>query len=75
MVVVVVKTGSLTLWDSDCHSTTYGPDLPNGAVFTESGDDPGEVTSEGGATSYVTLIAPDANPAVFRIEDAAHSCP
>lgn len=74
MVLVVVKTGSLTLWDSDCHSATYGPGLANDAVFTESGDDPGEVTSKDGATSSVTLIARDANPPVFRIEDAARSC-
>ena len=74
MVLVVVKTGSLTVWDSDCHSTTYGPGLANGAVFTESGDDPLEVTSKDGATNYVTLIAPDANPHAFRIEDAARSC-
>ena len=74
MVLVVVKTGSLTVWNSECESTTYGPGLASGAVFTESGDDPLEVTSKDGATNYVALIAPDANPLVFRIDDAARSC-
>ena len=70
IVIVAVALGSVTVWSSDCSSTTYGPGLPDGAVFTESGTDPGEVTSAGGATTYATLIAPHADPPVFRIEDA-----
>jgi len=75
MVLVTVESGSVTLWQSDCTSETYGPGLPNGAVFAEGGDDPVQATSITGATNYVTLIAPSADPPVFRIEDEPISCP
>jgi len=75
MVLVTVESGSVTLWQSDCTSETYGPGLPNGAVFAEGGDDPVQATSTTGATNYVTLIAPSADPPVFRIEDEPISCP
>jgi hypothetical protein len=75
MVLVTVESGSVTLWQSDCTSETYGPGLPNGAVFAEGGDDPVQATSTTGATNYVTLIAPSADPPVFRIEDDPISCP
>jgi hypothetical protein len=75
MVLVTVQSGSVTLWQSDCTSETYGPGLPNGAVFAEGGDDPVQATSTTGATNYVTLIAPSADPPVFRIEDEPISCP
>ncbi len=75
MVLVTVESGSVTLWQSDCSSETYGPGLPNGAVFAEGGDDPVQATSTTGATNYVTLIAPSADPPVFRIEDDPISCP
>jgi len=69
-----VQSGSVTVWDSDCNQTTYGPGLPNGAVFTEAGDEPGQVTSSGGATIYSTFVAPSADPPVFRIEDDPPPC-
>jgi quercetin dioxygenase-like cupin family protein len=74
VVVVAVQSGSVTVWDSNCNQKTYGPGLPNGSVFTESGDEPGLVTSSGGATSYATFIAPSADPPVFRIEDDPPPC-
>ncbi len=79
IVIVSVASGSVTVWNSDCSSETYGPGLPNGAVFAEGGDDPGQVTNASatvGATVYATFIAPrvDPNP-VFRIEDTPISCP
>ena len=48
VVVVAVESGAVTVWDSNCNQQTYGPGLPNGAVFTEGGDEPGLVTSAGG---------------------------
>jgi hypothetical protein len=69
MIIVAVESGAVTLWDSHCNSTTYGPDLPNGAVFVEGGDHAVEATSTNGATAYVTYVAPSADPPVFRIED------
>ncbi len=74
IVVVAVESGAVTLWDSDCTSKTYGPGLPNGGVFVEGGDDPVQATSASGATVYVTYVAPNANPPVFRIEDDPPPC-
>jgi len=75
MAMVSVESGAVRLWDSDCSSQTYGPGLPNGAVFTESGDAPQQVTSAGGATVYAVFVAPSNDPPVTRVEDAAVSCP
>ncbi len=74
VVTVVVTSGSVTVLDSDCNRTRYGPGLPNGAVFTESGDEPGEVTSPGGATLLGRFVVPSADPPVFRIEDDPPPC-
>lgn len=74
VVVIAVESGALTLWDAKCNTRTYGPGLPNGSVFTESGDKPGQVTSADGGTSYVTYLAPAADPPVFRIEDDPPPC-
>ncbi|MGW4944484.1 cupin domain-containing protein [Actinoplanes sp. NPDC004185] len=75
VVIIAVETGSLTFWDSQCRAKTYGPGLRNGSVLTESGDAPGQVTSTNGGTSYVTYLAPSADPPVFRIEDNPPRCP
>jgi hypothetical protein len=74
-VIAAVASGTVTFTHSDCSSTTYGPGLPAGAVFVESGDDPGQASSSGGATLYATFVAPHANPPVFRIEDSVQACP
>lgn len=74
LVIIAVESGSLTFWDSKCRAKTYGPGLPNGSVLTESGDRAGQVTSANGGTSYVTYIAPSADPPVFRIEDDPPRC-
>ena len=75
-VLVAVQSGEVTVFDSQCNATTYGPTSPNGAVFVEYGDEPAEVrnTSSEPATVYATLVAPDADPAVFRIEDDPPPC-
>jgi hypothetical protein len=75
VVIVTVESGSLTLWESDCSSQTYGPGLPNGAVFAEGGDSPQQVTSAGGATVYAVFVAPSHDPPITRVEDDAISCP
>lgn len=67
IVIVAVQSGSLTFTHSDCSSKTYGPGLPDGAVFVEGGDEPGQASSAGGATLYVTFVAPDG--VGFRIDD------
>jgi len=74
LIIVAVESGAVTLWHADCSSMTYGPSLPDGAVFAEGGDSPVQATSAGGATVYVTYVAPSADPPVFRIEDDAISC-
>ena len=75
IVIVSVLSGQVTFTNSDCSSTTYGPGLPAGSSFVESGDDPGQASSVGGATVYATFVAPHAVPPVFRIEDPVQSCP
>ena len=78
MVLVTVESGAVTLWQSDCSSKTYGPGLPNGAVFAEGGDDPVQATSATGAVNYVVLVAPNdgpVSPTTFRVEDDPISCP
>lgn len=74
--LVAVLSGEVTKFDSHCNGTTYGPNSPNGAVFVEYGDEPEEVRnmSSAPATVYATQVAPDADPAVFRIEDDPPPC-
>ena len=69
IILVAVESGFVTLWEADCSSKTYGPGSPNASVFVEGGEHPVQVTSAGGATVYVTFVAPSADPPVFRIED------
>jgi hypothetical protein len=75
MVLLSVESGAVTFTLSDCSSQTYGPGLPNGAVFAEGGDEPTQVTSAGGATFYAVFVAPSVDPPVTRVEDDAVSCP
>jgi ABC-type glycerol-3-phosphate transport system substrate-binding protein len=74
IIISAVQSGAVTLMESDCSSTTYGPGLPDGAVFVEGGDAPVQASSTNGATLYITYVAPDANPPVFRIEDDPPPC-
>lgn len=75
-VLVAVQSGEVTVFDSECNGRTYGPNSANGSVFVEYGDEPAEVRnmSSEPATVYATLVAPDADPAVFRIEDDPPPC-
>jgi quercetin dioxygenase-like cupin family protein len=56
VVVVAVQSGTVTLYDHECHTTQYGP----GQAFLEVGDVPllvrNNTTSD--AVLYVTLIFP-----------------
>jgi hypothetical protein len=77
MVLVAVQSGTVTLLDAACNATTYGPGSPNGSAFVESGDEAGEVRNmtDKPATVYATFVAPDADPGIFRVEDAPRTCP
>ena len=75
VVTVAVRSGSVTVLDSDCNRTRYGPGLPNGAVFAQGSDTVEQATSTNGATVYAVFVAPSADPPVTRVEDAAVSCP
>ena len=75
LVIVTVLSGEVTFTNSDCSSKTYGPGLPNGAVFAEGGDSPQQVTTTGGATVYAMFVAPSNDPPSTRVEDDAISCP
>jgi hypothetical protein len=74
VIIVTVQSGSVTVMDSNCNTVTYGPGLPDGAVFVEGGDAPLQVTSDNGAVEYAMQVAPRANPPVFRIEDQPPAC-
>ncbi len=77
IVIVAVKTGTVTFTHSDCSSESYGP----GTVFVEGGDDPGQASSVAGATAIATFVAPNDGPvttgltSTFRVDDVAVSCP
>ena len=76
VLIVAVQSGTLTYTRSDCSSKTYGPGLPDGAVFIEGGDHPAQASSATGATLYVTYVAPSADPSVFKFDDhEAPGCP
>jgi hypothetical protein len=68
VVIVTVALGAVT-YTHNCSSTTYGPGLPAGSVFVESGYSPAQASSVAGATVFATFVAPHADPPVFRIED------
>ncbi len=56
IVLVAVQSGTVTLYDADCHTTQYGP----GQAFVEFGDDAVLVRNNttSNAVLYVTLIVP-----------------
>lgn len=73
-IIVAVESGIVTLFDANCGSKSYGPGNPNGSVFVEGHDEAQQAYSAAGATVYVTYIAPNASPPVFRIEDEIPAC-
>jgi quercetin dioxygenase-like cupin family protein len=73
--MVTVESGAITLTKADCSSKTYGPGLPNGAVFAQGSDEVEQATSTSGATVYAIFVAPSADPPVTRLEDDPISCP
>lgn len=72
LLVVAVQSGTVTLSDRTCASKTYGPGLPNGAVFIEGDDDTVQATSAAGAVAYVTIVVPRGAPS--RVEDQVPFC-
>lgn len=73
VVVVAIESGSLTLTESNCSTSgTYGPGLPNGAVFVEGHNHAHQASSATGAVVYVTYVVP--NDAGFRVEDPVPFC-
>lgn len=73
-VIVAVESGIVTLFDANCSSKSYGPGNPNGSVFVEGHVGANQAYSAAGATVYVTYVAPNASPPVFRIEDDIPAC-
>jgi hypothetical protein len=74
VIIGVVASGSVIVWDGACNQRAYGPGLPLGAVFVEGDDELMRVTSSGGATEYVVHTIPFGSPPVFRVEDDAPAC-
>lgn len=72
LVVVAIESGFVTHVDAaDCSAKIYGPGSPNGSVFIEGSNESHQATSQGGATVYVTYVAPGD---VFRVEEPVPSC-
>jgi quercetin dioxygenase-like cupin family protein len=72
VVVVVVRSGTVTFYDENCH-----PEVHNaGEAFIESSDSPGLARNHGAvdavveATFIVPTSAPPAQPTPLRIDDA-----
>jgi hypothetical protein len=74
VIIGIVTSGSVTVWDGSCNQKTYGPGLPLGAVFLEGDDMLMQATSSGGATEYVVHTVPFSSPPVFRVEDDPPPC-
>jgi len=74
VIIGVVTSGSVTIWDGACNQTTYGPGLSHGSVFLEGDDKIMQATSSGGATEYVTHFVPYSTTPVFRVENDPPAC-
>ena len=74
VILGVVTSGTVTVWDGNCGQKTYGPGLPLGAVFVEGDDEIMQATSSGGATEYVVHVVPQTSPPVFRLENEPPPC-
>ena len=70
VILVLVKTGTVTVWDQNCAKTDYSA----GQAFIEGGADPMQVSNEGSTTAVdvATQVAPAGSP--FRVEDDPPSC-
>jgi hypothetical protein len=72
VIMGIVTSGSVTVWDPRCGQRTYGPGLPLGAVFLEGNNELMKATSRGGANEYVSHVFPvGATP---RGEDDVPAC-
>ena len=70
VILVLVKTGAVTVWDENCQKTTYGA----GDAFIEGGTEPMMVSNEGSETAVdvATQVAPAGS--AFRIDDDPPPC-
>ena len=70
VILVLVKTGVVTVWDVNCQTTAYSA----GQAFIEGGTEPMMVSNEGSVTAVdvATQVAPAGSP--FRIEDDPPAC-
>ena len=70
VILVLVKSGTVTVWDENCQKTAYSA----GHSFIEGGTAPMMVSNEGSETAVdvATQVAPAGSP--FRIEDDPPAC-
>lgn len=70
VILVLVKTGTVTVHDENCQTTNYSA----GQAFIEGGTEPMMVSNEGSQTAVdvATQVAPAGSP--FRIEDSPPAC-
>jgi quercetin dioxygenase-like cupin family protein len=72
-VLVAVKAGEVTVFDSQCNARIYRKNT----AFVEYGDEPLEVRNLGTeeSTVYATYVDPTKGAGAFRIEDSVQDCP
>jgi quercetin dioxygenase-like cupin family protein len=70
VILVLVKTGTVTVWDANCQKTAYS----TGQAFIEGGSEPMQVSNEGTETAVdvATQVAPSGS--AFRVEDDPPAC-
>jgi quercetin dioxygenase-like cupin family protein len=74
VIIGVVTSGTITVWDPQCGQRTYGPGLSLGAVFIEGDNELMQATSSGGATEQVIQFVPFSTSPVFRVENDPPAC-
>lgn len=68
VLLALVVTGTVTVWDKDCNQTTYGPN----EMFVEGDNELMKATSASGATELIWHVVPQGSP--FRVNAAAPAC-
>jgi len=75
--LIVITSGTVTEYHSDCVPQIYGPGTPNGPTFIDSGDDEHIVRNEDGkgAMGYAVQIVAHTAPRRIDEPTAPDTCP
>jgi len=75
--LIIITSGTVTEYHSDCVPQVYGPGTANGPTFVDSGDDEHLVRNEDGrgATGYAVQIVAHTAPRRIDEPTAPDTCP